>query len=391
MFFKASIKNKILSATLIIIILIQSVFTISVNANATSTRDYVVKINKQQNCVTIYKRTSSDKLKPVKAMICSTGADTPIGTFPLGEKMRWHTLMGPCYGQYCSRITGGILFHSVWYYRQDPSTISVSAYNKLGTTASHGCVRLTVADAKWIYDNVPSGSDIVIYNSSDPGPLGKPTAAKLTGYTNWDPTDIWSAGNPWNSKVPSITGASNKTVKYGSKFNMMKGVKGKDYSGKSLTKKIKTKILYKGKTVKKINTKKSGIYKITYSITDNIGRIVEKIVKVKVKKAKATPKIIVDKKLYVDAASKITNKYALKVANIKQGGKKLAKKFIDIKIKKVDKDKYTITYKAERESKVAKKTVTVYVVKKENDKPEVDITVPTTESAISVPVTGGAF
>ena len=140
-------------------------FSENVNAEAAS-KKYVVKINKSMNCVTIYEKKSSGKLKPVKAMICSAGSATPIGTFPLGEKMRWHTLMGPSYGQYCSRIHGGILFHSVWYYRNgDPSSMSAKEYNKLGTTASHGCVRLMVADAKWIYDNVPSGSKVIIYNS----------------------------------------------------------------------------------------------------------------------------------------------------------------------------------------------------------------------------------
>ena len=83
-------------------------FSENVNAEAAS-KKYVVKINKSMNCVTIYEKKSSGKLKPVKAMICSAGSATPIGTFPLGEKMRWHTLMGPSYGQYCSRIHGGIL------------------------------------------------------------------------------------------------------------------------------------------------------------------------------------------------------------------------------------------------------------------------------------------
>lgn len=152
-------------------------FQESTNADAAS-KKYVIKINKQMNCVTIYEKKSSGKLKPVKAMVCSAGNATPIGTFPLGEKMRWHTLNGPCYGQYCTRITRGFLFHSVWYYRRTPSSLAVKEYNKLGTTASHGCVRLMVADAKWIYDNVPSGSSVIIYNSSNPGPLGKPKAVK---------------------------------------------------------------------------------------------------------------------------------------------------------------------------------------------------------------------
>ena len=62
-----------------------------------------------------------------------------------------------------------------------------------------GCVRLTVADAKWIYDNCSIGTAVYFYdNAGNPGPLGKPKAKKLSnnsmGY--WDPTDP-SPGNPW--------------------------------------------------------------------------------------------------------------------------------------------------------------------------------------------------
>ena len=33
---------------------------------------------------------------------------------------------------------------------------------KLGQPASHGCVRLTVADAQWFYDQVPDGTLVTI-------------------------------------------------------------------------------------------------------------------------------------------------------------------------------------------------------------------------------------
>lgn len=128
---------------------------------------YMIKVNKQQNVVNIYKYKGG-KYKPHKAFVCSVGYATPTRTYPLGEKLRWHLLDGPSYGQYCTRITGSILFHSVWYYSQDKNAQSYIQYNKLGTTASHGCVRLTVADAKWIYDNCPSGTKVVIYNSPKP-------------------------------------------------------------------------------------------------------------------------------------------------------------------------------------------------------------------------------
>ncbi|MGN1182772.1 MAG: L,D-transpeptidase, partial [Faecalibacillus sp.] len=79
-------------------------------------------------------------------------------------------------------------FHSVYYSKMDNRTLSVSAYNKLGTTASHGCVRLTCGDAKWIYDNCALKTQVIII-SSGPDPLSKPSAAKLPSWHTWDPTD----------------------------------------------------------------------------------------------------------------------------------------------------------------------------------------------------------
>ena len=53
---------------------------------------YVIRINRQQNVVTIYKNNV-----PVKAFLCSTGKNnaTPKGTFYTKAKMRWHELEGP--------------------------------------------------------------------------------------------------------------------------------------------------------------------------------------------------------------------------------------------------------------------------------------------------------
>lgn len=152
---------------------------------------YVIKVNKKKNVVTVYAKDGSNGyIIPVKSFICSTGNDTPIGTFYTPAKYRWLTLMGPCWGQWCTGITGNILFHSVFYNSPNNNmTLSVSAYNKLGTTCSHGCVRLTAGDAKWIYDNCKLNTKVIIYNSSYSGPFGKPTAYKLPSWHTWDPTD----------------------------------------------------------------------------------------------------------------------------------------------------------------------------------------------------------
>lgn len=180
-------------------------------------RPYLIKVNKQQNVVTVYERAKKGKYKPYKAFVCSTGAATPTGTFSLGAKYRWHQLMGPSYGQYCTRIYRGFLFHSVWYYKPNKNTQSYVQYNRLGTMASHGCIRLTVADSKWIYDNCPSGTKVVIYNASNPGPLGKPKARKMSGYMGWDPTDP-DPNNPYFVKIRSFKlSARKKTLTLGGK------------------------------------------------------------------------------------------------------------------------------------------------------------------------------
>ena len=165
---------------------------------------YYLKINRQQNVVTVYEKDENGEYTvPVKAILCSTGLynATPKGTFQLSSKYVWRELNGGVYGQYASRITGGVLFHSVPYAKKNKATLSASKYNKLGQQASMGCVRLTVEDAKWIYDNCPSGTNVEIYDSEDPGPLGKPEALKLDADSpnkGWDPTDP-DERNPWHA------------------------------------------------------------------------------------------------------------------------------------------------------------------------------------------------
>ena len=151
---------------------------------------YEIYVNKTKNMVTVY-TTEGNVYIPVKRFICSQGgSNTPEGTFYSPAKYRWQELMGPCWGQWCTRINGGVLFHSVFYNKyQNNQTLSVNAYNKLGTTCSHGCVRLTAGDAKWIYDNCPVRTKIVVYSSGGYEPFSKPTAYKLPSWHTWDPTD----------------------------------------------------------------------------------------------------------------------------------------------------------------------------------------------------------
>ncbi len=164
---------------------------------------YYIKVNYGAQVVTVYTKDSNGKYtKPVKAMVCSTGTYTPTsGTYRTLGKGNWWPLMGDVYGQYSTHITGNILFHSVPYLESgNKSSLEWWAYDQLGKRVSMGCVRLTVADAKWLYNNCPVGTQVEFYSSSNPGPLGKPTTKKISSAPSyvkgWDPTDPDSR-NPW--------------------------------------------------------------------------------------------------------------------------------------------------------------------------------------------------
>ena len=127
----------------------------------------VVDVSEQR--VYVYQWNGSSFGACIKEMICSTGkkgpsTETPLGTFqmdgPTGTGEWYWFSTYKCYAKWASRIVGGILFHSVVYSKN--KVLNQTSVRKLGRRASHGCVRLTVEDAQWIYENCPSGTTVVI-------------------------------------------------------------------------------------------------------------------------------------------------------------------------------------------------------------------------------------
>lgn len=159
----------------------------------TGLQTYYIHVNRKQCKITIFAQDGDKGYSiPVMAMTCSVGTSktpTPTGTYNTKEKYRWRTLMGPSYGQYATKIVGGIYFHSVAGYNKTSYNIYASDYNKLGKPASHGCIRLCVRDAKWIYDNCKIGTTVTIDDKSDGCKFAKPTLKKIKSYQHYDPTD----------------------------------------------------------------------------------------------------------------------------------------------------------------------------------------------------------
>lgn len=104
------------------------------------------------------------KARMVQAFVCSSGiagADTPKGEYTIKE--RGYSFFSEKYQEgayYWTQFMGNYLFHSVPFDKNQ--NIEASEEQKLGTKASHGCVRLAISDAKWIHDNIPRGTLVVI-------------------------------------------------------------------------------------------------------------------------------------------------------------------------------------------------------------------------------------
>lgn len=238
------------------------------NANINTELPYLVKVNRVMNCVTIYTQDETGEYTvPYKAMICSTGGElTPAGTFTMSQKYDFKELFYQSYGQYCSRVYGSILFHSSGNNSLNKDDLNASDFNNLGLGVSHGCIRLTVEDAKWIHDNCPSGTQVVIYDSVVAGPLGKPECIKVPEGTVWDPTDP-DENNPWKDKKPWFEGASDRVLYEDDILDYMEGIKAYDTCGNDITHKV----VVTGEA----DLSMPGQYLITYSVTDLLGRSAE--------------------------------------------------------------------------------------------------------------------
>lgn len=133
---------------------------------------YYIKVDVGQQRVMIYEWDGTGFRKKVKEMVCSTGkkeTPTPLGTFnkETGPLERWHCFSEfHSYAQYAWNITDEVFFHSVLFNKMnDNSSIQYGTVQKLGHPASHGCIRLSVEDAKWIYEHCPVGVTVEIYGT----------------------------------------------------------------------------------------------------------------------------------------------------------------------------------------------------------------------------------
>ena len=154
----------------------------------------------------------------IRVMLCSTGRaghETPVGNYTISDRYVYHklgtTAATKCWGFYACRFHKSYLFHSVPISvkansaKKGHSKCDMHKFEQLGTPASDGCVRLSVADAKWVYElSGQSRVSVRVEDSEGPTPPARPEVFYEEPYTDkngygWDPTDP-DPDNPYRTR-----------------------------------------------------------------------------------------------------------------------------------------------------------------------------------------------
>ena len=168
--------------------------------------------------VVAYEAKDGDWIQ-MRVMICSTGRkghETPTNSYKISDRYAYHKLgTGDtrCYGFWACRFKRHYLFHSVpisdkaTKAEQGHAMCDMHKFEMLGTVASDGCVRVTIGDAKWIYDLSENETvNVRIVDDDGPIPSAPPAVIWEEPYTDrhgygWDPTDP-DPNNPYRAIYP---------------------------------------------------------------------------------------------------------------------------------------------------------------------------------------------
>ena len=134
--------------------------------NQDSPTNYIVIVDRAAHRVGVFKGSKYNwaDAKYYKCCVGKPSTPTISGTYYIKSRGKYFDTgtKGRCW--YFTQINGNYLFHSVIYDRQNSPKRIID--NSMDAAVSHGCVRLDLENAKWIYDNIPKNTKVIIYSSS---------------------------------------------------------------------------------------------------------------------------------------------------------------------------------------------------------------------------------
>ena len=138
----------------------ESNITSTVNKNNyTSSTQFFIYVDLNNFKVNIFKGKKNN-WSLIKSYLCTIGKNstpTPTGTYKGGVKGLYFGVNKGYKCWYYTSFKGNYLFHSI-IYNLDGSIRD----GRLGMRLSDGCIRLLKPNAKYIYDNIPEGTKVII-------------------------------------------------------------------------------------------------------------------------------------------------------------------------------------------------------------------------------------
>lgn len=129
--------------------------------NYSSYTEYFIWVNKGTFVVDIFKGKKGN-WELEREFPCTIGKggiyETPTGIFQSGEKGKFFLSKYNVSAKYYTHINEHVLFHTIIFDSEGKKIVD----SRLKMRLSHGCIRLAIPDAKYIYDNIPQGTTIYI-------------------------------------------------------------------------------------------------------------------------------------------------------------------------------------------------------------------------------------
>ena len=158
----------------------------------TDPEKYYIVLDLNNQIVTVYEKDDNGEYtRIVRQFICSSGkasseseegestegTPTPVGVWRIGGRERFGKFANFSeYARYWTQLVQDNYFHSVMFTKKDFKSLMKGPYGSLGSDVSHGCIRLLVEDAKWLYYYACPGTKCRVTKSL---PTNKPLARAL--------------------------------------------------------------------------------------------------------------------------------------------------------------------------------------------------------------------
>lgn len=225
-------------------------------------------VNKFDNTVSVYSVEDNKIVDTLKVMPASVNVSLSEGKYMLSDKSIWRMMPDYSYVQYSTKADSEVLFHSPVYELQNRSYLNIDTYKIIGNSNDYvDGITLTVADAKWIFENCDIGTKVEIINDSTKKPLKDVIyPMSIPDDIRWDPTDP-AKGNAFiQGKVDFLSGVTDKTIMVGEIIDPWNGIYAKAVDGTNITDYV---VIHNY-----VNNQVPGQYSIEYVIADTSGQVI---------------------------------------------------------------------------------------------------------------------